>query len=307
MRMTMQTSKRSKAKSEAVRIKAELSRKYNPVAVRGITPGKLVTIPVEDFVHLDVDPTYQRGETQMVGQIVSAIQAGGLVLDPVTLVARPWAKNDAEKKWIIDGYQRVCAFQQLGRPFQAMLHESESIEAEKQFFLSLNTRHAVHSNIIVKSWTGPGAEAIAKANASPSHALYERVNYVQNTNASRIPASVLVRGALIAATGKMTGGAIQKVLSRLDVAMGPPERRHLATKFLQLAGEICPKGTTNSFVLEVLGLAAWDRWSRGGDYPSVSVITRLAKVNWKMEIPAFSEKFRPVATAIIDKIWKREE
>jgi hypothetical protein len=188
----------------------------------------------------------------------------------------------------------------------AMVHESSSLDAEKQFFLSLNTRHAVSSNTIVKSWTGPGAAAIMKANASPSHPLHERVSFSAAFNNSRIGAAVVVVGALMAATGKITKGSIQVSLSRLDVAMGPAERRFLVEHYLRLLGQISPKGAFPRFVAQALGLAAWDRWSRGQEYPDRVTIARLAKINWKMEIPAFVEKYRPVVQNMIDKAWKKD-
>src|SRR6266852_7829765 len=55
--------------SPAMQAQADKARKYSVLAVKGISRGKLVHIDPEDFKKLDVDPTYQRGETNFVSSI----------------------------------------------------------------------------------------------------------------------------------------------------------------------------------------------------------------------------------------------
>src|SRR5262245_10461772 len=82
------------ASSEAVRKAVDARRMVMPLTVQGISPGTLHKITPAEFSDLDVDPSYQRGETTMVNHLITAIQAGGLVLDPVTLCRRTsWGKE----------------------------------------------------------------------------------------------------------------------------------------------------------------------------------------------------------------------
>lgn len=306
-RAALSPRKTTRAESANVAAAADSRRTRTLLAVKGISPGKFTTIRPDDFGHLDVDPAYQRGETTEVNEIIAALQSGGAVLDPVTLCQRTaWGKDKA-KMWVVDGHQRVCAFQQLSMPFTAMIHESASLDAEKNFFLALNARRTVGSDVIVKSWTGPGGRIIQEAAAHASHPLYERINFSQGSNEARIGATVLARGALCAATGLHSGGSTQQVLSRLDVALGPVEKRRRAEAYMILVGEIFTKGSMNILIATTLGLTAYARWE--GEEPRMPtrhMIDRLRKVNWRQEVPALSIKFRPVLREIIDKIWKEQ-
>jgi hypothetical protein len=277
------------------------------LTVEGISQGRLTVVTPATFGKLDVDPAYQRGETSMVSDIINALQAGGLVLDPVTLRKRPWAK-DREQLWVVDGHQRVCAFQELNVPFQAMVHESESLDAEKKFFLALNSRKAVGADVIAKSWTGPCARLLMAASQNPAHTLYERVSYAQGFNESRLGAMVVVRGAWTATSGMPgTGGSAQRLLSRLDVAIGPPEKKLRAEMFLQLMGDAFPKGSCSLLVSTALSVVAFERWSEASKYPAAQQVERLRKVSWRMEVPVLTAKFRPVLVELIRRIWKAAE
>ena len=296
------------ATSEAVRKQVDARRIISNVAVQGISQGSLHKITPEQFAALDVDPGYQRGETSMVVKLVNVLQSGGAVLDPVTLCKRTSWGKDKHKLWIVDGYQRVCAYQQLGLPFQAMVHESESLDAEKKFFLALNNRRAVSSDIIVKSWTGPSGRLIVGVSEQPSHSLYQRVNFSQGKNGSRLGALILARGALRAAVpigSKNGGGAAQTILSRLDVALHNETKRHLAEAYLQLIGCIFPKGSANVLVALALAEVMHEKMSEDKEpFPSRKTLERIAAINWRHELPVLSMKFRPVIVALINKAWR---
>jgi hypothetical protein len=297
--------KTTRALSERVAAAAEKRAMRAPLTVVGISPGKLQTIPPSRFAKLDVDPSYQRGHTVMIFELVRVLQAGGKILDPVTLCKRPWA-NDGDKLWIIDGHQRVCAFQQLGFPFEAMIHDSENVEAEKNFFLSLNKRHTVGGDVIVKSWTGPSAQMLIEANANPDHPLYDRVHFGQGAARSQLSAALIIRGTAAAATGSGYSGQIQRQLSKLDYAIRENARKYLAEHYLRMFGMIYAHGTISSFVAIRLGLVAFQRWAQQSrDFPSMAVIEKLRAVDWQQEVPHFNSKFAPVVTNIIQDIWKR--
>lgn len=276
-----------------------------PVVVTGVSPAKRITVTPQLYKRLDVDPSYQRGKTSEVNSIVSAIQNGGLIPDPVTLVQRPWS-NDPERLWIIDGHQRATAFQMLGASFDALVHESDSIEAERRLFLAMNSKIPVSSNIAVKAWDGPGAVMLRAVNNDPGHPLYQRVNMESSRNDSRIEAAIVIKGMIGATTGTLAFGDIQVALRRLDTSLtsetGAKER---ARVFLRLLAAVAPKGKISLLPSVVIGTAAYQRWKdHVPEVPPPSVTGRLARINWRAEIPTFAMKFRPVLVAIVDRIWR---
>lgn len=297
------------ATSAAVREANAAKRRSIVLTVTGISRGKLIHVEPAEFGKIDVDPRYQRGETNMVNTIIAAIQAGGLVLDPPTLCRRTcWGNDgrDKDKMWIVDGHQRVSAFQHLSMGFDAIVHESESLDAERQYFIALNSRRAVSTNLIVKSWAGPSGKLLVEANANPAHPLYERVRLEMGANESRIGAMVLIRGSLNACTGVEMSGEAPKVLGRLDVALITDiNRKVIMEKYLRMMGQVLPKGTVHNEV--ALAFANVYRARMGyGQFamPDAKQTDRLRKINWDAEVPHLTRKFRPVVTNIIDRIWK---
>jgi hypothetical protein len=301
MKTSVEHAKPKRLRSESPAIAAAIERRTlkAPLTVKGIGQGRLVKIEVSQFSKLDVDPTYQRGETNMVGQIVRALQSGGAVLDPVTLCQRSGDKTG--KLWIVDGYQRTCAFQQLGIPFQAMIHESESVDAERQFFISLNNRKAVSANVIIKAWDGISGELMRSANEDFQHPLYNRINFQQGNNDNRISAGSLVRG-MTAVVGIDRSGSTHEHLSRLDTALHNRNARARVEFYLRLIGKACPKGFLPAIVLRGIGTVARERWSDEVDLPHTRVLVRLYEKNWKEEV--LGEKYFAVLLDIIRKMWR---
>jgi hypothetical protein len=294
-----QKQKRTRAESENIASAIEKRAQFKPVVVTGIGPGKLVTVKASEFGRLDVDPAYQRGRTNMVNQIVRAIQAGGAVLDPVTLCMRP----DSDRLWIIDGYQRVCAFQQTKTPFQAMLHESDSGEAEHEFFIAMNSKRAVSANVIVKAWTGPSGTLLRKSNESMEHPLYERINFTQSNSDSKFSASTLVTGLKSVVGADRTGGRVEVHLSRLDMAMQKRMNVARAEHYLRLIGKVCDRGSLPAMVVRALGIVASERWTDDVTMPPLKVIERLRAKNWAADV-VLVEKYMPVLLEQMRKVWK---
>ena len=300
--MNATTTKRAtRITSAAVRAQADRRLQQKPVVVTGIGPGELTTITPKQFGKLDVDPSYQRGQTSMVAAIVRALQAGGKVFDPVTLCRR----RGGDVLWIVDGYQRVCAFQQLQISFTAMVHDSESAAAEHQLFIALNTRKAVSANVIVKAWTGPAGEIIRKANESMEHPMYDRINFAQNSNENRFAASSLVRGMLCSIGASRSSGSMNELLSRLDTQLGDKHsmNRARAEHYLRLCGKICERGYIPALVLRALGAVAYRHWEREVTMPSMKVIERLREKHWAAEVQLV-EKYLPIIEQTIAKVWK---
>lgn len=297
---------RKLATSAAQRAQAARNRMRAPLVVTGITEGEPLTVTQEMFKLLDIDPAYQRGDTRSINDIIRAIQAGGLVLDPVHLCARPW-DQDPNKLWVVDGHQRVCACQSLNIPFRALVHKSDSLEAEMTFFQVLNNRVNVTTNLLVKSWVGKAGALLRSVERDDRHPLHQRVNLSAYNSDSRIPASSLARGALVACTGLDPQGPIQKALQRLDTALEVGARQvAMAEHYLRLVGFVFQKGRgPHHLILIALGAVAHERWKRDEIMlPKPQVIERLARVSWDHEVPARVKKYQPITLDLIRKIWK---
>lgn len=288
-----------RTESRAVERASEFRAGYKPVAVTGISEGRLVTIQPEMFSRLDVDPAYQRGETMMVLQIVRAIQAGGVILDPVTLCKR----KGSDTLWIIDGHQRVCAFQQLGKPFNAMLHESESAESEHLFFLAMNSKRAINANVIVKAWTGPSGTVMRKANESLAHPLYNRLNFSQSNSESKLSASSVANAMRYVVGVGASAGRMEVVLSRIDLAMSKRATYAYAEAFLRLLGEVCPTGSLPVLVMRAISIVAHEYWKDGIVMPKPAVFKRLGEKKWAADL-IIAEKYMPIIINAVKKIWK---
>lgn len=294
-----------KKRSGSAKVAAAVERRSltAPIVVQGISRGTLTTIEPPDFAKLDIDASYQRGETQMVGEIVRALQSGGQIFDPVTLCRRPWDGNK-NKLWIIDGHQRVCAAQELRVPIPAIVHESSSLDSEKVFFLALNARRGVSADNIVKSWTGPAGDLVARANTDPDHPLFGRIHFQQGQNKGKVSASTAARGALTAATGSVRSGTILRILARLDTSMCQRADRARAEHFLRLLGYVFPSGSVPSLAALAIGIVANQRWAKEFEPPSTKTIQKLRLIKWGQEVPSLSKKFLPVLVELARKAWK---
>lgn len=291
--------KSTRTDSEALRNAADKKSTHKPLTVTGIGAGELITVTPTMFRLLDVDPTYQRGKTSMVNAIIRAIQAGGKVHDPVTLCTR----RGSETMWIVDGYQRVCAFQQLKMPFSAMIHKSDSADSEHEFFISMNSKRALSPNVIVKAWTGPSGEMLRRANENPEHPMYNRVNLSQSSNDAKFAASSLAR-AMTHVIGIARNGRIEQMLSSIDVTFSKSMNRARAEHFLRLLGRVAPSGAAlPSLVQRAIGEVGRERWQKDTMMPSKKVIERLRVKQWAASV-ILVEKYFPVLLDTVRKIWR---
>ena len=296
----------TRAESEAVRLAADRRAIGKPLVVEGIGPGKLMRIAKGMFGKLDVDPGYQRGRvTPWINKLIQVLQAGGEIPDPVTLCVRPW-DEDPQKLWIIDGWQRVCAFQSMGRDFNAIVHESESQHAERSLFLALNSKYSMSANSIVHAWDGPAGLIINKADSDPMHPLFNRVHFGQSGRRGKCDASTLCKGICTAVTGVRISGDIYQFLRRLDAELNRSSKTNVAVAehYLRLVAHIFANDRPLYMPAIVIALIAHERWQHSITLPSSRVIERFHKLNWKAEVPSFNEKFLPVLMSLVRRIWK---
>jgi hypothetical protein len=289
-----------RAESAAVAAVADRLSHHKPVIVTGISPGEFITVTPSMFSRLDVDASYQRGETGMVNSIIRTLQSGGKVLDPVTLCERRGDKDD--KLWIVDGHQRVCAFQHMKMPFTAMLHKSDDVDSEKTFFVALNAKRSLNANVIVKAWTGPVGEMIRRANENPEHPLYNRINLTQSSNDAKIAASSLVR-SLNALTGTNRSSQISVMLSTVDLAIITRKLdRARVEHYLRLLGYVSPSGSMPHLVLRALATVARERWKNDAVIPNKKVIERLRTKQWATAC-ILVEKYFSILLDVVRKAW----
>lgn len=301
----------TRALSPAVAAQASAARKRSSIICRGISMGELVTIHPKDFDRLDVDRTYQRDRiNQRVNDLIDAMQGGGEVLDPVTLVKRKFAQPliDPKKLWIIDGQQRVYAFISLNRPFQAMLHESDSIDAEADFFLAMDNRTKISASVVVHTWPGHAGKIIRSAAIDPNHPLYGRIDFKGKKGGYR--ASVLAQ-AVASTVGASDRGQTQEVLSKIDHEVARDSHNIAKSKSILTLIPAIFQGTSDSahqpaVALKALGAVARQKWQGAGNapHPCRKCVFNIQRMNWTQWAPTNNERFRGMLELEIGKRWK---
>jgi hypothetical protein len=298
----------TRASSPMVAEKADSTRRRTPVLVKGVGAGKQTTITPDKFHLVDVDRRYQRDRiSDEVLDLVYVLQKGGSIPDPVTLARRTFSEPgiDPRKLWIVDGQQRFMAHLELGRAMQAIVYEVESLEAEKTFFLAMNSRVQVSSNSIVHSWPGPVAAQLRTANETPGHPMHDRVQFARGGD--KIAAGIIIRSldALLSSSVNARGSSMQARLSHADLSMRTtPHARERVDCFLRLLGSVFPTSYAHTLGCLALARVAQSRW-RGEPYlPSASVLARLRAVNWTSVVPSSSGKFLPIVVSHVEKIWR---
>lgn len=286
--------------------KAHLRISRKPVLLSGVEPGRLITIQPSHFGTVDVDRRYQRDKiTEEINDLIYVLQNGGDVPDPITVVRRTYRENGdlSGKLWIIDGQQRFMAHMECGVSIRAMCHDVESLEAEKAFFLAMNSRRVVGANTFVNSWPGAVADIIRHASDTPGHPLYRRVMW-RGSGGDAIGAAVLVRGIVAAATSQVAGGRIDHMLNMAETAVREPRSRLKAEGFLAVCGHVFPTGYAPILAVSALARVCAERWAVRIETPSAAVLSRLRRINWRVEVPSYAERFRPVLEARIKKLWR---
>lgn len=297
--------KQGLANNKKTQERASALRIVSPLSLKGVGEGKLIRVTRDMFDRLDVDKRYQRDRIgDQVNKLITAIQSGGMIPDPVTLVKRNFSEAgvDPKKLWIIDGQQRTCAFFELDQEFQAMVHEAESLEAERAFFLVMQQRSKVSANTFVHSWAGPSADLLRAVDAQPNHPLAGRILWKTGAT-NKIGAAILIRGLLCAVAGVQKQGDAGSTLSRCDHYLKSAEGKAKGAAFMRLAAAVFPK-YAKGLPMAALGMVAHVQWEKGVIMPPDGVIRRISQINWETVVPSQAERFRPVVEMEIRKRWK---
>lgn len=278
--------------------------------------GKRTTITPGMFDKIDVDRRYQRDRIgPKVNELIEVIQSGGVIPDPITLCKRRWSEDGqvraSDKLWLIDGQQRFFAAMETETTIEALIYESDSLEAERNFFLAMNNSRIVNANVTVKAWPGPITILLKAVESNPDHPLYGRVEW-SRTGGEHIGAAVLVRGLVAVTTGVFYGGDIQKMLSRADTAIQKDSAaKARATQFCRLIAHVFPRGYAPILAVSALGIVASRRWAQVKyndpallPLPTTAQMDRMSRINWLAEVPSSAIRFRPVLEQMIDRAWR---
>lgn len=284
----------------------ERLRVRKPVVLTGIGPAKRVLIEPKSFHLLDVDLRYQRDRINIeVGDLVEAIRQGGLVPDPITVCMRTFKENGkiSPKYWIIDGQQRAWAYLMLDRAFWADVHSSDSLDAEREFFIVMNQRVGISARQMVESWSGPSAVLLRKVAATSGHPLAGRVSFRQT--GGPMAASSLIRGMHAAMCGVPSNGRIDQILQRCDAAMVSSKRAvERAESYLAIIRDVFPNGYAKTLPLTTIGVVAHRRWKDRIDLPSRLIRSKMRRINWDEHAPSPSIKWLPVVLPVVERAWK---
>lgn len=293
------------ANNEAQRARVESVRKWKPVIVSGCSFKERRLITPQSYNILDVDPAYQRGQTNEVSGIVAALQAGGTIPDTPDLALRAWGPQDG-KLWIMDGLQRICALQQLNMSFYVNVHLTESLQSERSFFLAMNSRKALNSNTKVKAYNGPVAALLKYLNAREDSGVSGRIEF-DASGGERISAAVMVSGIERLLSGSRSAGNIDKVLSRTDGLLASNEEKFYATQFCRVVGAAFEKGYAPRLPVLALAEIAREKWKASGakpTFPKPADIKRLRAINWKTAVPGGGAGWQDLANALVRKAWR---
>jgi hypothetical protein len=299
--------------NEAIAEQRRRKRTEHPIALRGVSEGKLITVTPEMFNQLDLavmDPTgaqpgYQRMRQEAwVNKLIDAIARGGYVPDPVKLAKRTYTTDG--KLWVVDGQQRMWAHFELSKPFKALVSEVDSYKSECDWFIIENDRKLLQSNLIASDWTGPCAVTLRAAHRDPGHPLYGKVNY-RGGQSVQFNAMVLLRGMAVAATGSLrsaVGGSI-RTLQVLDNALTDPKAATRAQMFLRVLPQVFPTERPRLHSMQALGLVAFNRWrDHGVMMPDAMSLSRMRRINWGSLWALPTQHRVRLTIEAIEKAWR---
>lgn len=271
-------------------------------------PHKTITVTPKMFGRLDVDPEYQRGETDIINQIIASLKAGGNVVAPPILSHRVW--EPSEKLWIVDGLQRCTALMSLDRTFEAIVYEVQNLDQERALFIISNQRVVVSPNRSIKAHPGPTALLLRTLDAHQHHPCYNRINFVTG-DPSKISASIAVRGIVGAASGIVPNGKVMSMLSRSDAAIEKdPMAKLRCSMFMKMLCLAFPKTYVKTLMVEALGLVCFERWREAKvaadvEVPPPSTLNRIAKINVDHVTNGSSAaRFRGLVVEEVRKAWR---
>lgn len=300
-----QVRNRRLAESAKVNAAADAKRLRKQVMVTGVVVADRITVIQPDqFSQLNVDEQYQRLRIgDEVNALISVIRAGGAIPDPVDISERPdgsW--------WIVDGQQRFWAHFETKTPLRAHIHKVDSIVAEVNLFIALNSRRKLGSKAVLKGWPGPAGELVRRLNISDKSPLK---GMIDNANNSKLPLDsiTIVKGVLAALTGMYpSGDTATFLLPRVDSALRQTGAAAWADAFAQLVGAVfggkAGQGRVRVLPVIALGRVAYRKYTAAGRPVFPSSCVRMRAVNWDTLVPTHARQYLPLIEEKIEKLWK---
>jgi hypothetical protein len=284
-------------------------RKEPVLTIKGVTNPRYREFHPADHGSLEI-PDYQRPiQPSMVNDILRALQAGGIVVDPITVSRRTWSGARPGKYYIVDGQQRALAHIEAGKTIKAVMYDVESQDAERQLFVVLNTQKTVNANNIVGASGSKIAIKLREFDTNPKHPLFNRVYYSQGTarGMHNMAASVLLRGLSVALglSARHSSLPVQKLMPALDAAYNEDK----VDTYFSLLAQITPAGKygLRLLVAIAMGKVFAEKAEQYGHIvvPSNASMQSLKRVNWeKATMGSWALKFLPMIVDQIRDRWK---
>lgn len=298
---------RKKTGSEKVRAAGAARVKSRPTIVLERMPSRQALVLTGDK-HLLVDPRVQRVDivTTMVQELSTVLLANGTILDPVKIAERPDGILS-----IVDGQQRYWAFVNCKiEKFPAIIYKTDGdIDTERKMFQIFNRHIVVNANTITKSWPGPVGEAIRQLESHASSPLHGMIG-LGNPGRRPLEASILAKGLLCAVTGVTWGGAIERVLTRIDTELVQSSSakariaayaKLMADIFVRVKGE---RPRVRTLMAQAIGVVAHRRWASGTlSQPAPRVLSTLRRVRWDKVAPSWANKYLVNYVDRVERIW----
>lgn len=297
--------RRTLVDSEAIQAAANAARLRKQVMVTGVQVAtEISVIQPKDFDQLNVDEQYQRlriGEE--VNALIGVIRAGGAIPDPIDISERPDGS-----RWIVDGQQRFWAHQETQMPLRAHIHKVESIAAEVNLFIALNSRRRLSSKAVVKGWPGPTGTFLRRINTSDKSPLKGMIDFTNNTKLP-LDSITVVKGVLAATTGTFPqGDTATSLLPRVDSALTAPGRMAWAEAFVQLLAAVFGgkpnQGRVRVLPVIALGRVAFRKYGQAGRPIFPTSCARMRSVNWDTLVPTHARQYLPLIEEKIERLWK---
>jgi len=283
---------------------AAATRTKQPLTVgSGVKFLGLRTIKAAELKGLGIDESYQRAEIKdHVNQIISALERGGQVIDPITL-----AQRKDGSLWIVDGQQRYWAHWHLSRELQAIIYEVDGIDSERRMFSVLNAHRRPHAGVRIRAWVGPGGDLIRWLHESPESPIRGEVSF---TGSGRYSAVTILRGLNAVLGGYISaGGNAEDMLRTLDVLVrdvSPAISRKAAQFYVlglkQIFGQ---PGTALALPSVSIGLVCHEHWKDGWKIDNVSkrAVATLSRVRWERYAPTSGSQWIDTLKALVLKQW----
>jgi len=297
--------KRKLADSDAIQATHLARRLVKPVLVTGVTDAVEVTIiQPSEFKTLNVDERYQRVRIgDEVNSLIHVLKSGGSIPDPIDIAER----RDGSR-WIVDGQQRFWAHDEVKVPLKALIHKVDSLDAEVNLFVALNSRRKLTPKAVLKGWPGLSGQFIRRIATSEKSPVRGMVDLLNN---SKLPLDgpSLLRSVLVVTTGTKPGGdMVTQTLPRTDAALAVPGMIAWAEAFVELVAAVfgMQAGAGRVRVLPLIALAnvAHRKFKAAGRPTFPKSCARLRKLNWDTIAPTHAEQFLPLLEREVERRWK---